>query len=532
MEATPCAPPAPNVNPDSATSILDHLASRAAQLYSLPAVAVKVLELTGSGDVDRAALKACLENDPALTTRILKVVNSSLFGLTRRVTDLGQALVLLGVKPLKMLVLGFSLPDQLVADTEKEVLTQYWRHTLLKAAGCRELCRKAAPADGEEAFTAGLLQDVGELVLIQQLGPSYIRFRSQVRKELRPLREAEFLALGFDHVELSAKLLSQWGMPSAFTELVAAKLGTNRTAQGQAPLVELLHVAELMATVVENDGHDQVGLAATAQEVLGLSADQVQEIVEVLMQRAEELARILSLDLPARADLSTAAHARLSEASVEMLEGASEEALLADMASLQLQMQTAARQAFNHDAGAPRMHAAERPRQLGRQASSGQEHTLLINDPDLLDIVEAAISRCRGEKRSLSLVLIQAHGAPGSGGAPETYPAPEQLLAGLEHWSQDRGNGLILPQNMFALAWEDCNRSDGFELARHILRLGKESSLLEGGLLASGWMLSAGLATLTIPTRNFPPRELIAAANRCLAAALLSGSGTVKSIEF
>src|SRR5256885_1402829 len=119
--------------------ILDHLAARAAQLYSLPAVAVEILQLTGDGEVDRPALKRCLENDPALTTRILKAVNSSLFGLTRKVSDLGQALALLGVKPLKMLVLGFTLPSELTAQMDKEVLGHYWRHTLLKAAAYREL---------------------------------------------------------------------------------------------------------------------------------------------------------------------------------------------------------------------------------------------------------------------------------------------------------------------------------------------------------------------------------------------------------
>src|SRR5690349_8334812 len=148
MEVSPIAP-APADNSESIAPILELLAARAAQLYSLPAVAAQVLELTGGGDVDRSALKACLENDPALTTRILKVVNSSLFGVTRKVTDLGQALALLGVKPLKMLVLGFSLPAELLANTEKDVLTKYWRHTLLKAAGCREISRRLYPAQSE-----------------------------------------------------------------------------------------------------------------------------------------------------------------------------------------------------------------------------------------------------------------------------------------------------------------------------------------------------------------------------------------------
>jgi HD-like signal output (HDOD) protein len=531
MEGLPLAPAAA-VGQDTAASILDYLAARSAQLYSLPSVAAEVLQLTGSGEVDRPALRACLENDPALTTRILKVVNSSLFGLTRKVTDLGQALALLGVKPLKMLVLGFSLPHQLVAETEKEVLTEYWRHTLLKAAGCRELCRRLFPARAEEAFTAGLLQDLGELVLIQQLGPTYIRFRGQVRNEQRPLREAEWLALGFDHVELSARLLGQWGMPPAFIAAVASKHGEGESPAADQPLIKVLYVAELMALVVEGGCAGQMGLTTVAQDELGLNAEQVQEILDVLTQRAEELARILSLEMPARADLSAAAHARLAETSAQLLEGANEEALLADMTALQTQMQAAVRQQMTQGPGLPKVHGAELPRPKSWTAPSPQEQVSAVGNQPLLREVAAAIARCRSQKQSLSLVLFQAHGVLEPGGGPGTYPAPQQLLKSLEHWSQDRGAGLALPQNCFALLWEGCSRSAGFELARHVLRLARESSDLADGALTGDWVLSGGLATLAIPTRNFPPHDLIAAAQRCLAGALLSGGGAVKSIEF
>lgn len=511
---------------DSHPAVLDHLAAQAAQLYTLPSVAAQVLQLTGSGEVDRPAIKACLENDPALTTRILKVVNSSLFSLSRKVTDLGQALALLGVKPLKMLVLGFSLPDQLVAETEKEVLTEYWRHTLLKAAGCREICRRLLPARAEEAFTAGLLQDVGELVLIQQLGASYVSFRGQVRKDQRPLREAEWLALGFDHVELSGRVLSQWGMPPAFVAIVTGKTGD--APSPDQDVIKVLQVAELMAHVVES-GADRIGLAAAARDELGLTSEQVQEILDVLTLRAEELARILSLELPARAELSAAAHARLAETSAQMLEASSEETLLKHMQELQAQLQAAARKQLTQLAGQQVVHGAERPRQKSRQAAPAQQQASLVGNEELWNEVNAAIARCRVEKRSLSLVLFQTHGMLGHGGAP--YPAPQQLLGALERWSQDRGTGLVLPPSIFALLWEGCKRSEGFELARHLLRLAQEGSHTEGGVLASGWMLSAGLATLTLPPRNFPPDELIAAAQRCLGGALLCG-GTVKSIEF
>ncbi len=74
---------------------LDQLAARLGHLYSLPGVAMQVLQLTRDPYVDTRALKECIENDPAISSRILRVVNSSLFGLSREVSDLNQALALL-----------------------------------------------------------------------------------------------------------------------------------------------------------------------------------------------------------------------------------------------------------------------------------------------------------------------------------------------------------------------------------------------------------------------------------------------------
>src|SRR6476646_11602538 len=102
--------------------LVQQFVERTGQLYSLPAVAAEVLRLTGEPTIDARALKECLERDPALATRLLRVVNSSLFGLSRQVSDLSQALAVLGIRPLKMLVLGFSLPKELFSELEANVL--------------------------------------------------------------------------------------------------------------------------------------------------------------------------------------------------------------------------------------------------------------------------------------------------------------------------------------------------------------------------------------------------------------------------
>ena len=161
-------------------NLLEPLVKRARRLYTLPAVAMQVVELTSQPTIDAQALKNCVENDPALTTKILRVVNSSLFGLSRQVTDLNQALALLGTRPLKLLVLGFSLPKELLLGLPAEVLGRYWRKTVIKAVAARELAESLWRYPSDEAFITGLLQDLGMLALIQDLGDPYLRFLERV----------------------------------------------------------------------------------------------------------------------------------------------------------------------------------------------------------------------------------------------------------------------------------------------------------------------------------------------------------------
>ncbi len=184
---------------------LDRFVDRVSKLYTLPAVAVQVLQLTAHPRVDAHAMKDCLEKDPALTSKVLRVVNSSLFGLTSKVSDLNQALALLGIKPLKLLVLGFSLPDKLFVGMAGDILHRYWRRSLTKAVAARELSQTVWNLPGDEAFLAGLLQDLGVLVLLQELGEPYVKLLDLAYAKAPAVTPFEGKSLGFDHVQLSAR---------------------------------------------------------------------------------------------------------------------------------------------------------------------------------------------------------------------------------------------------------------------------------------------------------------------------------------
>src|SRR5947208_14799781 len=110
-------------------SQLEEMAARAVTLYSRPTVAIELMRLADQPGDEASALKDCVAQDPALTCKVLRVVNSSLYGLNRPVADLNQAIGLIGIKPLKLLVLGFSVLDTLFAEVAVRELDWSWTNT-------------------------------------------------------------------------------------------------------------------------------------------------------------------------------------------------------------------------------------------------------------------------------------------------------------------------------------------------------------------------------------------------------------------
>src|SRR6202050_524848 len=141
-------------------------------LPSLPTIAVQVLDLAAKADVDIAEIARIISKDPALSTKILRTVNSSFYGRSQNVSTISHALVILGLQSVKTLVLGFSLVTTL-SKTKGFKHVQYWRRSIYAATAARTVAVKMKLVQQEEAFLAALLQDIGMLVLNQVLGPQY-----------------------------------------------------------------------------------------------------------------------------------------------------------------------------------------------------------------------------------------------------------------------------------------------------------------------------------------------------------------------
>ncbi len=543
--------PFPQETP-SPEETLSEIVSRTRSLYSLPVVAVEVIQLTSNLQVDAHALKQCIEKDPALTAKILRVVNSSLFGLSREVSDLNQALALLGTKPLKLLVLGFSLPEGLFADVAREQLDWYWRTTLVRAVAAREISELLWHRPGDDAFLAGLLQDIGVLVLLDQLREPYAKFLGRVIEERGNLDAMEVKSLGFDHRTLSAELLRNWNMPELFVEAIAEKRDYQSLVQKETPAAELarvLHLAGLLAELVgQNRLHVLPELLEAGAAYCGFDKDRLHEIVPLLQDKVQQLAEVLSLDLPECADYSqitVEAHAQMAEISEGIAARLSRplsdeekafERMLEDAAQLRSAVSQFLR--FQSSAPTPENSADESTAPRNPPSPEAPSAALALVAPDGTSLPEAfaekltwAVGNCRSRRRSLSLLLVELKGDD----ADDSYE--QQLFNNVIETACHNVDAAekrveILAARRWALVLSGCDRQQAVRYAHELIREVDQTLQRYGvGDEAPTCVVSAGVASVTLPPKNFPPLDLVAAAQRCLAAAQSSGTSVVKSLE-
>lgn len=540
-----------------ATNVLQQFVERARALYSLPRVAAQVLELTSQPQVDTRAIKECLENDPALVAKILRVVNSSLFGLSRPVSDLNQALALLGTQPLKMLVLGFSLPRELWSGLEAEVLARYWRRSLVKAVAAREISERVWISPGDEAFIAGLLQDVGMLALIQDLGDPYARFLDRVRSEGGDLAALEAASLGFTHERLSARLFAHWGLPESLVR--AVDLPRDVTRQIGEPvdrhnLPQILHLAELVAAMVVDT---RPGALSELMEAGGnyrdLQMEQVRAILDTLEEKVAQLADVLSLELPAGVnclEMLIEAQAQLASSAEEAAariarEDRAAEDLLREARALKHTLALAAHRAPQTSAAVGeekgvavhKTNTSQGPSRPSRAAVDTLQlpaygELLTSADPGLAGRVAAGVATCRAARQPMSLLLMGLDRYEdllltlGLGGAERLGGMVELALRAVCDAADVR---LPLGDGCYGVLLERRDRPRAAQVARDAMHGFAERTLRCS--LPTSATLSAGLATLAIPPKNFAPQELIDAAQRCLSAAQRSGGDSLKSID-
>jgi len=190
-------------------------------LPTLPGIALKILEAVRSEETSLDKIADILSKDPPLTAKILGLINSAFYGLPTKVTSISHAVKLLGINTVKKVALSFSLVRSFSKGNKGPFDYQaFWRNSLLSAVSCRLIAEKILPDLEEDAFTLGLLQDIGMLAFNEALPKQYILVLKERQKTHCDYYQAEKQIIGFTHMELGRVLIQQWGLPDYFYEPV------------------------------------------------------------------------------------------------------------------------------------------------------------------------------------------------------------------------------------------------------------------------------------------------------------------------
>ncbi|HEY3861234.1 MAG TPA: HDOD domain-containing protein [Verrucomicrobiae bacterium] len=223
---------------------------RLGRLPGLPSSYFEVLKKAESPNASVDSIADVIARDPALTARLLQMVNSPACGLAEKITSPNDAVSMLGVEAIKSIVLCLQLFAQSEAKTEASLsLDQLWRHSfrVAKLAGNIVLRCIGSERMASEAYTAGLLHNIGQIVLATNLCNEYSVVVDTARNIQCSLREAEMKLLGVTMNQVGAYLLGLWGMPLPLLESTALHDTPGSTGAVEFSVLTAVHVANVLA---------------------------------------------------------------------------------------------------------------------------------------------------------------------------------------------------------------------------------------------------------------------------------------------
>lgn len=294
---------------------LDALILQVRELPSLPAVAVELLSTMERDDLDIHVLAAKITLDQGLTARTLRVANSSFYGLSCQVGTIAQAITVLGLHSMRSLVGVCSIAACVPVVAAGFDLERFWRHAIGTAACARALAR-VLRQNQEQAFIAGLLVDLGALIMASRFPEQYTAMLAAHARDGGSLADAEREAFGFDHAMAGGALAAYWRFPLAIQQAIQQAAGGACAAEAGG-IAHIIAAAEPAAYGLEvglavgpnlgpdaeptagpgadpQHAPDPVGEAPASWQTLGLSSDDCAAAWAEARQSYQALCQVLS----------------------------------------------------------------------------------------------------------------------------------------------------------------------------------------------------------------------------------------------
>ena len=233
------------------------------KMPSLPTTVGKIIQLAHDLNSSAKDILAVIQMDPVVAAKVLKLINSAYYGMSTKVS-LRQAVVLLGINTIKNLALSSAIVGQVgkgaikIRSFDQQ---RYWEHCLGTAITAKDICKKMGtdPATMDEFFVAGLVHDIGKMVMALFL-PMYFAKAIQYGQENKLAgSDAELAMMGIDHAEVGSLLAEKWGLNQLLVDAIRYH---HRPTEKEGPLTWVVHIANYFVSV---QGYENTGEFAGAK---------------------------------------------------------------------------------------------------------------------------------------------------------------------------------------------------------------------------------------------------------------------------
>ncbi len=299
MNAQVCeAKPSSSRRDPARAEVIDRVFRQIGDVSSLPTCAVEIMELARDEEADAEDLIGVIRSDPAIAMRIMRMANSSFHGVRESVSDLKQAVMLLGFQEIRNIAMSaYVAPLFRETDGYRGYTREgLWNHMVGTAVVAQEIAKISGRVDPQEAYLAGLLHDIGFVMIDQYLHRPFRRIIDQVTPE-KAAYEVERDTIGFDHAELGEYVAIQWRLPEHLADAIGHH---HHPADYDGPNGEMVRVVTLSDWLCDFKGRPALGTATSTPPPaelfaeMGLDRNEITAILRELdaaLSRAQVLAQ-------------------------------------------------------------------------------------------------------------------------------------------------------------------------------------------------------------------------------------------------
>jgi putative nucleotidyltransferase with HDIG domain len=259
-------------------------------LPTLPAIAMEVNEMLRDYNTSVKELSQTIQKDQALVPRILKLVNSAFFGFPSKISDISRAVVVLGFNSVRNVIISVSIID---AFSEKNAsddfdIKAFWSHSVAVAMTSKYLAGDTRLLAPEDAFTGGLLHDIGKVVLALYFQERFGKVWASARENKLSFYDAEKREIPITHVQIGAHLAKKWQLPQGLVDTIRYHHEVNKNASDLNMLMTV-HVADIIVNSHISDSESEPDLSAIYPDAASLMKPQLETVSDWFPEVSEEI---------------------------------------------------------------------------------------------------------------------------------------------------------------------------------------------------------------------------------------------------